>query len=89
MRTNPRGMIDVNQPIEKRLVAFNAEDLKLLREIFPENGAQTYLPGLLVKIFLKQLKEKDINGFYDRVSGGHYNYSSIIPDYELVRDEVR
>jgi hypothetical protein len=88
MKTDPRGLINVNKPIDKRQVAFNSDDLAKLRQIFPENGAQTYLPGLLVKILLKQLEEKGINDFLSRISGGHYDYNNLVPDYELVRKEV-
>jgi len=88
VRTDPTGLISINKPIDKRQVAFNSEDLEKLRAIFPENGAQTYIPGLLVKILLKQLEKNGIHDFYTRVSGGHYDYTRLIPDYDLVRDEV-
>lgn len=87
MRTNPRGLIDLSQPIDKRLVAFNTDDLEIVRKIFPENGMQTYLPGLLTKILIKQLAEKGVKEFYDRISGGHYDPTRLIPDYNLVRKE--
>jgi hypothetical protein len=87
MKCDPKGLINPHKPIDKRLVAFNCEDLEKLRTIFPENGMQTYLPGLLTKLTLKQLSLKEINTFYDRISGGHYDWRDLIKDYEIIKKE--
>lgn len=58
--------LPAEQNFAGRAVKFNPADLALLDSVFPEHGAQSSLPALLVHQFCNGLRNANIKTFYDR-----------------------
>ena len=81
------GRGSATTPKKKNTYVCNEEDWKLIRDVFPESGFITYLPGLIVHILADECRKQNVTGVTDRNGTPLESITRVLSSFRITGQE--